>query len=102
MSLPAVPVAPPSLIKTARLARGLSALHQNERLSLAGSRHARDMVRARYFSHDSRGGSAFDDRISRTGYARGRRATVGENLAWGTGSLATPRAIVRSWMNSPG
>jgi uncharacterized protein YkwD len=27
---------------------------------------------------------------------------MGENLGWGSGSLATPRAMVRSWMNSPG
>jgi uncharacterized protein YkwD len=27
---------------------------------------------------------------------------IGENIAWGTLWLATPRAIVTSWMNSPG
>ncbi len=26
---------------------------------------------------------------------------MGENLAWGTGTLSTPQAIVRSWMSSP-
>ena len=37
-----------------------------------------------------------------------RRATApaarrfGENLAWGVGSRATARAIVRSWLASPG
>src|SRR5919107_1385530 len=29
-------------------------------------------------------------------------APVGENLAWGQGNLATPRAIAVAWMNSPG
>jgi hypothetical protein len=43
------------------------------------------------------------DRIKRTGYIRDDRPwRVGENLAWGTGALATPGAIVRAWMNSPG
>jgi hypothetical protein len=27
---------------------------------------------------------------------------LGENLAWGTGGLATPGAIMQAWMNSPG
>ena len=27
---------------------------------------------------------------------------IGENLAWGTLSLATPRAIVAAWLASPG
>jgi len=26
---------------------------------------------------------------------------VGENIAWGSGSLATPREIERGWMRSP-
>ncbi len=34
-------------------------------------------------------------RASRAGYE------VGENIAWGTLSLATPRAIVAAWMASP-
>jgi uncharacterized protein YkwD len=33
---------------------------------------------------------------SRVGYE------VGENIAWGTLGLATPRAIVAAWMASPG
>ena len=33
---------------------------------------------------------------------RERRWRLGENLAWGTGVLAAPGAIVRAWMNSPG
>ena len=56
-----------------------------------------------YFSHTSLAGASFVDRIRRAGYLRERaRWAVGENIAWGTGALATPRAIVRAWMNSPG
>ncbi len=41
--------------------------------------------------------------MSRAGYLRGgRRAILGENLAWGSSGNATPRSIVRGWMTSPG
>jgi uncharacterized protein YkwD len=82
---------------------GLKPLKLNKRLSRAARRHARDMVRRRYFDHDSLGGRSFVDRIRRTGYLRrARRWTVGENLAWGTHSSSAPRAITSMWMNSPG
>jgi uncharacterized protein YkwD len=42
-------------------------------------------------------------RIKRTGYLNGARSwQVGENIAWGEESLATPAAIVDAWMKSPG
>ena len=102
MTVTEVRVATLCLINAERRKRGLAPLRHDVRLSLAGTRHVRDMVGARYFSHDSRSGRAFDTRIARAGYARGKRAPVGENLAWGTGELATPRSIVQGWMHSPG
>ena len=61
------------------------------------------MVANRYFDHQSRDGRDVVDRIRATGYIPSdRRWTVGENLAWGTGTLATPRNIVAAWMNSQG
>lgn len=91
------------LLNAERTQRGRKPLRANSGLALAGKRHARDMVRRRYFAHASRAGRTFDQRIRRTGYLRGARgATMGENLGWGSGSLATPRAMVRSWMRSPG
>ena len=33
---------------------------------------------------------------------RGAGYVIGENLAWGTLSLATPQAIVAAWIASPG
>jgi uncharacterized protein YkwD len=101
MSVAEVRVATLCLINAERRQRGLKPLRQNGRLAIAGKRHAADMVRARYFAHDSRSGREFHERILLTGYARGRRATLGENLAWGTGDSATPRSIVEGWMNSP-
>jgi uncharacterized protein YkwD len=82
---------------------GARPLRLNRRLSRAARRHARDMARRNYFSHNSLGGASFVDRIRRAGYLRRARAwTVGENLAWGTGRRASPRAILSGWMNSPG
>ena len=90
------------LVNVERRKHGRAKLRANTGLALAGQRHARDMVRKHYFAHDSRSGRDFKDRIVRTGYTRGSAAILGENLAWGSHNLATPRAIVRGWMNSPG
>jgi len=91
------------LLNQERAKRGLHKLRLNGRLSVAAARHARDMVRRRYFSHFSPSGSTFLQRIKRTGYlSRARAWSVGENLAWGSGGLGSPRAIVRAWMHSPG
>ena len=102
MTVAEVRVATLCLINAERRQRGLKPLRQNARLAAAGKRHARDMVSFRYFAHNSRAGRRFSSRIQRTGYPRGRRALLGENLAWGTGTYASPRRIVRGWMQSPG
>ena len=47
--------------------------------------------------------STMVDRIRGAGYAkRDRGWALGENLAWGTGGLATAARDPRAWMNSPG
>jgi uncharacterized protein YkwD len=91
------------LLNHARARQGLPKLHLSRKLGRAAHGHSADMARRGYFSHDSRSGASFLDRIRRAGYLRrARRWYVGENIAWGTGRLATPRAIVRAWMHSPG
>jgi uncharacterized protein YkwD len=91
------------LLNAERRRRGLRPLRRDRRLGRAARRHARDMDARNYFNHTSRSGASFVDRIRRAGYLRGaRRWTVGENLAWGSGGLGSPRSIVRAWMNSPG
>jgi uncharacterized protein YkwD len=90
------------LLNEERGRRGLGRLRLNDRLSAAADRHSRDMVRRNYFSHDSLSGATFVDRIRRTGYLRSARSwSVGENLAWGSGSRGTPEQILRAWMDSP-
>ena len=91
------------LLNVERRKRGLGRLRLSKRLSRAALRHTRDMVRADYFSHTSRSGASFVDRIRRAGYLRGARSwMVGENLAWGTGSRSSPSETVAAWMHSPG
>jgi uncharacterized protein YkwD len=91
------------LINNRRIRRGLPRLRINNRLSKAAMWHTHDMVRRSYFGHMSKRGRDVVDRLYGTRYLGGRFSwSVGENLAWGSGRLGTPRKIVRAWMNSPG
>jgi uncharacterized protein YkwD len=91
------------LVNRERTSRGLRALSLNGRLSAAAQNHTDDMLRRRYFAHESRSGRTTVDRIRGAGYLSGARSwMIGENLAWGSGSKGTPRQIVVAWMNSPG
>jgi uncharacterized protein YkwD len=90
------------LINEERTSRGRPRLRASSILDEVAARYAHKMVAQSFFSHVSPGGSTFDQRIRGAGYLRGARGwTLGENLAWGTGALSTPRAIVRAWMHSP-
>jgi uncharacterized protein YkwD len=85
-----------------RAARGLPKLAGHADLRTAAERHSTHMVEARFFSHDAPNGADMADRILGTGYGRGQGWSLGENIAWGTGGLATAAAIHRAWMRSPG
>lgn len=87
----------------ARRARaGLRPLRWDACLDRAAERHARDMVRRRYFAHASLGGRTLVQRARAAGYLPRRgRWTLGENLAWGAGRRATAVATVRGWLRSP-
>ena len=90
------------LVNQERTSRGLRPLRSNRRLAKAAGGHAQDMVARGYFSHDSFNGSSFVDRIRAAGYVQPRAfPSLGEDLAWGSGSLGSPREIVASWMASP-
>jgi uncharacterized protein YkwD len=88
------------LLNAERRRRGLRPLRENRRLAAAARYHSDDMVARRYFAHTSPSGDTVSSRIKQTGYMAGRRCTVGENLAWGTGSLSTPASIMYGWMHS--
>ncbi len=102
-NLAAVSTATLCLINQKRAAYGLAALKRSSALTTAAGAHSRDMVAADYFSHNSPSGSDPLSRIRAAGYLQpGHGYTLGENIAAATGSLATPAAIVSSWMNSAG
>jgi len=86
------------LLNRERAKHGLRPLRLNKRLSRASARHSRQMVRKRYFQHGN-----FVARILNARYVTRRQAwSLGENIAWGTGSLSTPAQTVQAWMHSPG
>jgi len=86
-----------------RAERDLPALRESKRLRKAALGHSKDMVRDRFFEHTTPEGLTMVDRILRAKYVREDDGwALGENLAWGTGSLGTPRGAVQAWMDSPG
>lgn len=90
------------LINERRASAGVGPVRLSFRLAQAASRHSNDMVSSGFFSHTSPSGSTFIDRITSSGYTKGARSwLVGENLAWGAGSLSTPANLVEAWMESP-
>ncbi|TYB63242.1 CAP domain-containing protein [Nonomuraea sp. PA05] len=85
-----------SLTNAARAKNGCRPLVHDAKLHLAAERHSADMARNNYFSHTSRDGRTFDQRIKATGFVF-RQA--GENIAKGQPSAA---AVVKAWLDSPG
>jgi uncharacterized protein YkwD len=92
------------LLNVERTSRGLTPLKSNRYLLKAARRYSHLMVQERFFAHVSPEGSTLVTRVRKgTKYLRGAHSwTLGENLAWGSGDLATPANTVRAWMNSPG
>jgi uncharacterized protein YkwD len=89
------------LLNQQRAAHGLRSLRADRRLAKAALGHSKDMVAHGYFAHESRSGAPFTTRIAATGWTRSRRSYIlGENIGWGSGSLATPRSLVQGWMQS--
>jgi uncharacterized protein YkwD len=78
-------------------------LHLNRRLQQAAQNHSRQMIGEDYFAHISPAGETPLQRVTPTGYLPNSQVgyTIGENIAWGTLSLATPQAIVEAWIASP-
>jgi uncharacterized protein YkwD len=89
------------LLNRERAQRGLTPLRENGLLSAASLEHSQDMVRRRYFEHTTPDGRSVGDRLRAVGYARGRSASAGENIAYGFGPESTPASIVAIWMKSP-
>lgn len=91
------------LINHERVARGERTLRPDGRLAQAAQGHSESMAAEDYFAHDGPDGSTPLSRMRAAGYIHRSRMgfEVGENIAWGTLWLATPKAIVDGWMRSP-
>jgi uncharacterized protein YkwD len=84
-----------TLLNDIRHEHGLSRLQGSEALRAAARQHSGAMEAHGYFEH-TRPTETFDTRIRRFLDS----PLVGENIAWGTGSYATPQGIVGLWMHS--
>jgi uncharacterized protein YkwD len=91
------------LLNAERTPRGLTALVENARLTDASQSYSQLMVAQQFFAHVTPGGVNLTQRLTSVGYVSdGTSWVIGENLAWGTGGLATPARIMQAWMESPG
>ncbi len=92
------------LINRERASHGDGPLQNNAKLESAAQGHTESMAWGNYFEHLGPGGQTPLDRMRASGYIYSSSIgfAVGENIAWGTGSLGTPRAIVAAWMSDPG
>jgi uncharacterized protein YkwD len=88
------------LLNRQRARRDLPRLQRHDQLDGPSRQHSRYMVEHRCFDHQCPGEPDLEERIRRYLSKDGR--AWGENIAWGGGSLASPRAVVRSWMGSEG
>ncbi|MEQ8704037.1 MAG: CAP domain-containing protein [Phaeodactylibacter sp.] len=70
-------------------------LSWDDRLTTAAQRHAGDMARRDFFSHQGSDGSTFSKRASDAGY---RWRNIGENIAYNYPDAVT---VVQGWQESP-
>jgi len=82
-----------TVMNQVRAANGVRPLKLDYRLERASREHSNKMLRMQSIFH-----GAFAARIRAVGV---KAPIVGENLAWGVGSLSRARAIVSMWLASP-
>jgi uncharacterized protein YkwD len=84
----------------ARRHAGLGDLGNAGSLDRSAARKTADVIRCDSFSHYACG-RQFTYWMQRSGYLSARCWRAGENLAWGTGDLASVRRIFIAWLHSP-
>jgi uncharacterized protein YkwD len=91
------------LINHERAENGELPLKLDADLQAAAEEHSQELIADDYFAHVSPSGVTPVDRDRATGYVPSPSDgyVIGENLAWGTYTLATPQAIVSAWIASP-
>lgn len=103
-NLEAVRSATLCLVNQQRTDRGERALTFNGKLERSAQDHSENMVVGDYVSHYGPDDETPSQRMRAVGYIYSDDIgyETGENIAWGTLYLATPKAIVQAWMESPG
>jgi uncharacterized protein YkwD len=79
-------------VNSSRAANGLRPLRLDLRLRTAARAHSVEMLRRNSFTHGN-----FAARMA----AFHIRSSAGENLAWGSGSYASPQTVISEWLRSP-
>jgi uncharacterized protein YkwD len=89
------------LVNRLRAAHGLRPLRANAQLDGVAAGQVASMVREDWFADDRPTGQTPLTLVARTRYAAHAPGfSVGQNIAWGTGSYATPAHIVAEWLAS--
>jgi uncharacterized protein YkwD len=88
-------------INEVRANHGLAPVHLASGLRNAAQAHSNDMVARNYFAHTSPTGSTLCYRIMHSTFDTYGAWWAGENLAWGTGTIGSPRNVIRMWLASP-
>lgn len=91
------------LINGERRKRGLSALRSSTTLASAALDHSGDMVAGKFMSHAGSDGGGVKLRAIKAAYIPNMTCSslLGETIAFGGGSLATPARLVSSLMKDP-
>lgn len=101
-NLGAIDAATLCLVNQARVAHDVRPLHANRALRQVAAAKATGMVRWDYFADVGPSGQTPMSLVAVTRYrVHAAAVAVGQNLAWGTGSYATPAHIVAEWIASP-
>ncbi|GGR90502.1 MULTISPECIES: sigma-70 family RNA polymerase sigma factor [Streptomyces] len=85
-----------ALVNKERAAAGCGPVTEDPQLERAAQGHSDDMAARGFFDHTNPDGAGPGERVTAAGY---RWSTYGENIARGQ---QTPRAVMDSWMHSPG
>ena len=79
-------------------------MRADAKLREAAERHSEDMAARQFFDHVAPGGVTLTDRVEAVDYLKATVSSwmLAENLGWGSGPFASPKSMVRQWMQSPG
>jgi uncharacterized protein YkwD len=90
------------LVNRERTAGGLEPVERAGALDVVARRHASDMVARGYFAHVSPTNGTVEKRARRGGYLTAPCWALGEDLGWAPPAVASAKAVVQAWMESPG